>query len=267
MRSCVSFALSSVLVLAAGCQRVEVSYTSDSGGDAPGETTGETGDSGEEGGEGGDNLPTYNCDPGDDLACPDGQKCTPLLVGGKQNVYECVEDDNEHSRYDDCTPAPQTGQDGCEPGTVCLPDGFTSDNGLCLPLCRNDSDCDLALCVPDPFNQVAFCSDHCDPLAPFCGQQKLQCLHTEDRFTCKYGREDDDGGYGEDCDAITDHGCREGFVCLQGEVVLGCESGFCCTNVCDLTEDDTCESPATCNPLEQGAPPGFEHIGACYVPF
>lgn len=260
--------VATTLAWCSGCQRIpgDPFVIDDAGEDDT--ATGE--DDGEETATttgGGSNVPTYNCDPNDEEACPEGEKCTPLEMGGKQNVYDCVEDTLEHGLFEDCEPAPKTGKDGCPAGSVCLGEDFDSENGLCLPMCKSGGDCELALCIGHVFTKVQHCSDHCDPLLPMCGNPKLDCLHTEDRFTCKYATEEDDGSYGEPCDGISDRGCAQGAVCLQGEVVPGCAAGFCCTTVCDLDEPDPCTSPATCNPLEMAAPPGFEHIGACYVPF
>jgi hypothetical protein len=258
------------LFLCAGpsCQRVPVGdFPLEDGDDGEGDGDGDgDGDGGND--TGGSNQPVYHCEPGEEQEdCADGEKCTPLLVGGQQNVYECVPDQPDHATYDDCVPAPLTGQDGCPPGYVCLGDDFQSPSGVCLPLCVSDADCELALCIADAFTDVPFCSDHCDPLLPMCGHDKQDCLRTQDRFTCKYAAEGDVGGQNAPCPGTLDGGCAEGFVCVAGEIVPGCTAGFCCTSVCDLDGSGTCASPATCNPLTDDPPPGFEHIGACFVPF
>jgi hypothetical protein len=249
----------------AGCQRVGTDDFPLGEDDGDGGTRGNESE-GDGDGSGGNPDPVFDCDPNTPSDCPDGEKCTPLAVDGAQNVYECVDDQVTLGPYDDCTPSPADGRDGCPAGWVCLA-SQPGAQGVCLALCVTSSDCDMALCLPDLFTDVPHCSDNCDPLAPYCGHPAQACLHSEDRFTCKFPLEDDVGGHGDPCDAIADRGCAPGNLCVQGEIVPGCASTFCCAGLCDLDGPDPCPSPATCNPVEEDPPPTFEHIGACYVPF
>ncbi len=258
-------------LLLGACQRVPL-------GDLPGDdeqTTSDTGDSAAEvtegqvdgGGGGGNNGPEFECEPGDDDSCSAGQKCTAISNGGAQNLFTCVPDDSTILPDDDCTPAQGTGQDGCPTGHACLTSKPDDVTGRCIPLCRNDDDCEPGACETSPYTLTTFCADSCDPLVPDC-PAGLACRQTDDRFVCGMNiAETDIGVPGDSCDLGLLRGCAENLMCMPYALVAGCAYAACCTDVCDLTlEEDPCPSPSLCgSPFAQPAP-GFESLGACFVP-
>ena len=48
--------------------------------------------------------------------------------------------------------------------------------------------------------------------------------------------------------------------------VIAIRTDNCCTALCDLSGADPCIAPATCVQVLMGPAPGFEDIGACFVP-
>jgi hypothetical protein len=262
-----SAALGGLLPLAA-CQRVptgeipveEASSSGGSSGDV--DVTDSAGDSNGDGGFG----PEFKCEPGDPTSCPEGQKCSALSTGGPQNKFQCVNDDGALLPGDECTPSPGSGQDGCTAGAVCLVGGPEDTLGRCLQGCRNDDDCEPAKCTQSPFSGTTFCAESCDPLASSC-PQGLVCRQADDRFLCGMTIDIDTGLNGDNCDLVSLRGCVENYACMAGATVPGCASPSCCTNTCDLElGDDQCAQPSLCRPLFAKPAPGFEGIGACYVP-
>jgi hypothetical protein len=236
------------------------------------ETNGE-GDGDGEGGDGDGDSDTdndtgsavFNCDPSEDMPCPDGQKCTVLLSGGAP-VYDCVPDDTGLLPFEECTPAPMTGQDQCPDNHVCIAPSPDSQMGLCLQLCTEDEGCDAALCVAPPDSLIPVCAAICDPLAPLCpGAQDCQRVRQRN-FVCQYPRPIDTGSTADPCDIVDDAGCAEGFVCETGDIIPECAGSSCCTALCDVTEPGVCPSPTVCGELDLDPQPGLENVGACYVP-
>ena len=232
----------------------------DDGGTFGGGTWG--GGEGDDDGDGGQ-QPTVDCDPTLVDACGSAGKCTVVENAGTRNHYTCVDDDGTLLPGDPCQPDPTTGIDGCAKGTVCL--GDESGTGTCVALCFQNADCSMGLCLRDAIDQVPFCSAECLPNETSCAEP-LQCRRTDDRFTCQFAREDDDGATGAECESLqSDAGCAEGYVCLSGPVVPGCASSNCCTSVCDQTDASAC-GDLVCGELFTAPAPGFEDVGACFVP-
>jgi len=215
---------------------------------------------------GGSLEPVYNCDPVDQNDCGDDQKCTPLDKYGKQNYYDCVDDDGLYNTFESCEPAKNTGQDRCRAGTVCLAD--YTEQGICVNLCLDDKDCNQGLCIKDPKMGVDYCADECLPFAPAGCLSLLECRRETDRTVCQFATEEDDGITGDECGSrMGDRGCRDGFACLAGSVVTGCQSIRCCARFCDLnSEEPQCSDPDSCNPAFDDPAPPSESVGACYVP-
>jgi hypothetical protein len=215
----------------------------------------------------GQSLPEYRCDPADLSTCADDEKCTAVLQGGLQNLYDCVPKDSLHDLYEACSPAPENGQDACPPSTICAWDTPEGSTGICVPLCVNDGDCAGGSCIENTFNDVPICADSCDPQVPVC-KTGLECRQTNDAFACQFPTEVDIGQETAQCLVEGDRGCSQGYVCEAGQLIPNCASptGFCCTPLCDTEAADTCASPATCNPAFTDPAPGYEWVGACYVP-
>lgn len=269
--------LSSALALAGlavgllACQQIPIedptAATSDSS-DVETSTTGETtSTSGDPTNGGGDPSPEYNCEPADLDSCPEGEKCTALVKGVYQNLYDCVPDDTALDPYSECSPSPINGQDGCPRSTICAPNSGEDSTGICVPLCAKDNECGDGRCIENPYNNVPVCADACDPLVPIC-KGTLECRQTDDSFACQQPTEVDIGTETAQCLSEGDRGCSQAFVCEAGELIPNCASptGLCCTAICDLTGPDTCVAPATCNEAFSSPAPGYEWVGACFVP-
>lgn len=257
-----------VLLLGA-CQRVPLDD-----GDSAAETGGPDTDSDTDGppttgmsGPPPDLNPVYDCEPAEASSCPMGQKCTALSEGGLQNHFKCVPDDGQLPAYEPCVPAPENGQDSCGAGTVCLAYSEQDlSSGRCLPVCRNDTDCDPGLCTTSPFSGTTFCADSCDPAAPLCFPG-LGCRQAKDRFICEMLIEEDVGLEGAACSEANYRGCADTYACLPGALVPNCASAGCCTSTCVVSGDpDQCPSPTLCVGLFAAPAPGFEDVGACFVP-
>jgi hypothetical protein len=258
----------SILLLGA-CQRVPLDDDDGSAGEGPEDSDGDS--------DGGapttgpqepppDFTPVYDCEPNGVPPCPSGQKCTAVSEGGLQNHFKCVPDDGQLPIYEACVPDPDSGQDGCGAGTVCL--AYTEQDllsGKCFPVCRNDSDCEPGLCATSPFSGTTFCADDCDPEAPLC-LPGLGCRPAYDRFICEMILDIDTGLTGADCFPMSARGCADNHACMPNALVPMCNSASCCTTTCNLSEPDPCPSPTLCTALFPAPAPGFEDVGACFVP-
>jgi hypothetical protein len=255
-----------LLSLPLACQSIpnDDSTFVETSGDGDGDSTGDGDTNTTTGSTTTGSEPTVNCDPSDEMSCPDGEKCTVLMMGG-QAVYDCVPDDTGLLPNEPCTPAPMTGQDQCPDGYVCIaPNG--SNAGLCLELCLMDNDCDAGLCTTPPDLQIPVCGAICDPLAPLCPDMQDCQRVRQSNFICQYPRPDDSGTTADNCNIVADSGCAEGYVCETGGVIPDCTEQSCCTALCDLTDPSPCMAPMVCGELPLDPQPGLENLGACYVP-
>ena len=121
------------------------------------------------------------------------------------------------------------------------------------------------MCLSATVGSAPYCADDCSPFEALC-TSPTQCRRNDERFSCRVPRESDVGGGGSPCEQEDDGGCAGGFVCVAGALVPGCTEGNCCAPLCDLEAVDSCGSPATCNQALSAPAPGFETIGACFVP-
>jgi hypothetical protein len=250
-----------------GCQRL-----TDQTGSSSGSASGTSGNDSEGGGtflpdtdsSGGQDTTNdmSECNPATQTGCPAGEKCTATKAGGAV-VYSCVDDTPSKQPEETCTPDLSSGEDGCPAGYVCL--GDVSGSGLCVQLCEVDSNCDQGVCIPDAVESVPYCATECSPFEPSC-PAPLQCRRDGQRFACKFVEEGDVGISGDPCTPVEDGGCGSGYVCVPGALVPGCSSDSCCTNLCDRSGPDPCTSPAICNGILSSPAPGFENVGACFVP-
>lgn len=202
------------------------------------------------------------CNPVAQIGCASDEKCTALISGGEIG-YGCVADSITLDPNDPCSASHESGLDGCPEGFVCLED--EGNNGLCAALCLNGTDCTQAECLDARESDIPYCADDCSPFGSQC-PSPLQCRRNDDRFSCKFIGLNDVGGAGTACGIEDDAGCAPGLVCVPGALIPGCTSDNCCTGLCDTSEGDPCGSPSTCNPILTSAAPGFEDIGACFVP-
>lgn len=250
-----------------GCQRLPGDDEGDEGGPLPPQQTSDgtflppDGDS--EGADAADGTEgTAVCDPVGQTGCQDGQKCTAIVSAGMV-VYTCATASGGLGPGDPCAASPSDGIDGCPAGYACLAD--EAESGVCAPLCEGTSDCTEALCMPARETDIPYCADDCSPFAPSCAAP-LQCRRNGNRFSCLFLGLSDVGGAGAACSVTDDNGCAPGLVCLPGALIPDCTTDNCCSPLCDTSEADPCISPAMCLPILDGAAPGFESIGACFVP-
>lgn len=267
MRPWLALASSVLLVLPLACQRLPSDDDGSSGNDGSSndDTTGfatllppddESGAADEETGA------QAGCDPVDQVGCPAGEKCTAIVSGGEV-LYACAPDTGGLDPQAPCTASPSDGVDGCPAGTACIED--EGGSGLCVGLCQADADCEQGQCSAAQPTNIPFCADDCSPFDAPC-PAPLACRRNGDRFSCLFLGTGDTGGAGSPCGITNDAGCAPGFVCLPGALIPECAADNCCSPVCDAADADTCPAPSTCSPILQGPAPGFENIGACFVP-
>jgi hypothetical protein len=269
MRACLALSVALPFLLSLGCQRLPGDEDDDDDGPSTPDTTGGTfqpGDGTDEGVDGEDEEESEGssslCDPVDQTGCESGQKCTAILTSG-EIVYACAPAPGGLGPEEACAASPTDGLDGCPAGYACLAD--EAEAGLCAPLCESNADCTQGLCVPARETDIPYCADDCSPFEGAC-PPPLQCRRSGDRFSCTFLSLGDVGGPGEPCQVTDDAGCAPGLVCLPGALVPGCSTDNCCTTVCDTSESDPCQAPASCQPVLEGPAPGYENIGACFVP-
>jgi hypothetical protein len=270
MRSLLTFAFAFALALV-GCQRLEEEGPSPTslgeGGGGTGNDDGTTtftpvatgnDDTGEDDGPG----PSSSCDPVAQIGCAAGEKCTAITTS-QGPAFTCVGAAGSTLQpYDACEASPDTGLDACPVGYVCLGSEVA---GTCVPLCNGDPDCDQGVCAEHPDNAIPHCADDCSPFESLC-VGILQCRRADERFACQFPGDADVGGPLAPCSLTNDAGCNESLVCITGALVPGCTEASCCTPVCDATDPDACAAPATCSPVFAAPAPGYETIGACFVP-
>jgi hypothetical protein len=265
MRACLAYFCLVLLALPMGCQRLPGTEEDDDSGPSHDDTTGfatllpgnsddavvdeETGATGV-------------CDPVSQTGCAMGQKCTAIVSGGLV-VYTCAVAPGGLGPNEACMASPADGIDGCPAGYACLAD--EAGAGLCAPLCEGDGDCDQSVCIPARETDIPYCADDCSPFASACAAP-LACRRNGNRFSCTFLAVNDVGGEGDGCAPTDDAGCAPGLVCLPGALIPECAMDNCCTPLCDTTEANPCVSPSSCLPILSGAAPGFESIGACFVP-
>jgi len=250
-----------------GCQRVDGDEANDDGNtpvdtdiDDDGLSGGSLLESGTFSDEDDDGGIEVMCNPVTSMECNDGEKCTVVLQGGAP-TFACVGEAGSTAIGEDCTVSLEDGLDGCTAGSVCLGE----DAGTCRPLCDSPVDCTSALCLEDPIHGVPHCAPDCSPFEPACSSL-LQCRRQHDRFSCVDALPGDVGGTGEPCSLQGDAGCGQGLMCVTGALVPDCATAGCCTPLCDLDGGAGCSAPATCSPALEGPAPGFESVGACFVP-
>lgn len=216
--------------------------------------------------------------------CPSGQKC--IYVENYCSPGNLI--------YSDCVPIPDdpagvgepcriideaSALDDCELGTMCWGVDPDTDEGVCRAFCMGSGWDDLYCTNPDETCAISsqgpgVCVPRCNPLELDCARDEV-CVPFFG-WVCFGASLDEIGGYGDPCQ-LTE--CGAGLICLDPSYMppgLPCEGASgCCTEVCDVTDpagDLQCTGAAegqTCQPWwEEGtAPPGFEHVGACALPW
>lgn len=212
--------------------------------------------------------------------CPVGEKCMPWANDGGfvWNDARCTPIDSAPGQPGDaCTVEGSgvTGIDSCDIGSMCW-NVDEDNNGVCQSLCQgtqNSPLCDnpAEACVPFNDGALPLCVPQCDPLLG-CPDGE-GCYPADGGFVCVPDASGPDlGGYGDACEFV--NACDPGLLCANPAVVPGCVSSGCCTNYCDLSEE---EASADCGGVSEGQEcisafpegmllPGLEDTGICAIP-
>jgi hypothetical protein len=207
--------------------------------------------------------------------CPEGEKCVPWNAGGADGPSDgCAQSRCSRLGPDPRAPGepciaedePWSGIDDCDLGAYCWYVDEITLEGVCVALCEGSdasptcADPALSCFILDD-TAVTACVPPCDPLAPACAPGS----------TCVLAEANDQGpvcvpltlglptGEGTECE--WPNGCGDGFACVGGASVAGCEAPYCCATVCDLDGPVCGDANPQCDPLA-GAPQG---VGACVM--
>ncbi|HET6584658.1 MAG TPA: hypothetical protein VFG69_14465 [Nannocystaceae bacterium] len=148
---------------------------------------------------------------------------------------------------------------------ACVVDGMIGDGEEC----DDDNEVDGDGCSDCWFedgwacaNEPSLCFPACNPLVDDCGAGN-GCYAADPTWACV---PDGSGASGAQSDACMNlNGCDPGLMCVNSDVVTGCEpGGGCCTAVCDVTAP-VCPTGMGCAQFYDvgDAPPGLEDVGVC----
>ncbi len=215
-----------------------------------------------------------------DQDCGEGEKCMPWANdgGGSWNDSRCTPLDSAPGQPGDaCTVEGSgvTGIDSCDVGSMCW-NVDEEGAGVCVSLCNGtqeaplcDNPNDQCIIANDGF--LPLCLPNCDPLLG-CPDGE-GCYPSENGFVCAPDASGPDlGGFGDACEYT--NACDPSLFCAAANAVPGCESAFCCSNYCDLSEP---EPSADCGGVGGGQEcisafpegmviPGYEDVGICALP-
>lgn len=214
--------------------------------------------------------------------CQEGEKCVPWADdgGNSWNATRCVSVMGDGQPGDTCMlfGGEITGLDDCALGSICMRLDDGTDSGTCVPQCTGTAEAPLCaaddrMCIISNEGVLTLCMEECDPTIFEC-PEGLGCypFGTGGEFICWPDFSGDLGTYGDEC--YYGNSCDPGHLCVGAANVPGCESDYCCSEVCDTTGPDpdaTCMGQAggqMCEPFySRGeAPPGLEHVGLCLLP-
>lgn len=208
-------------------------------------------------------------------SCGGGRKCLPW--GSNWSGTRCSNiDDNPDVFGGPCTVEgnPMSGLDSCDEGLMCYHVDPKTLQGTCISMCTGSEDdpmCDpQGMCTM--LGYLAVCEIDCDPLQQDCPND-LGCYPGgQNTWECSRDWSEQGGVTGDPC--ADDDRCDPGHVCLPKDVVSGCRGvEACCAQLCDLSADPLAEcatAGGTCVPWyspPEAAPPGYENVGACAIPF
>ncbi|PRQ06674.1 hypothetical protein ENSA7_35500 [Enhygromyxa salina] len=159
---------------------------------------------------------------------------------------------------------PGSGHDDCELGAICS--WLDEQNvGVCLALCSGSpvapscaDEAVPAICQPCS-GCPSLCIPTCDPLADDCGPG-YACAPNAGNFTCTPAANLGAGVLGDPCEYAVQ--CAEGFACIDGATVPGCEQVGCCSPFCKLSLPE-CPNFMTCEPWFEGREPPVDDVGVC----
>lgn len=234
-----------------------------------------------------DTDPGTTGDPGDDACdpwqqdCPTGQKCAPYttFTGPTFDAFHCIDlapDPQPTGSPCQVTGFPNSGEDDCELGAVCMDADPVTGTGTCVALCQGSPVspvCDAGThCVVFNDGVLNLCLADCDPLLQDCPAGE-ECIHNPaqpDNFICVLDASSAEGQAHDPCDFL--NACDPGLHCSPGQTAVECTPGEygCCTPYCDLSAPNTCPGVGQeCLPLypsNPAIPPALADIGFCGLP-
>jgi hypothetical protein len=215
--------------------------------------------------------------------CPEEHKCMPWdnMGTGSWNATRCTAlHPNPAQVGDECSVEGTgvSGIDNCEAASMCWAVDPETNTGTCVSFCSGteaNPSCDDpgTTCSITNGGALILCLPACDPLAQECPDGQA-CYGVSGSFICAPNAAAPDGGtYGSPCAFL--NVCNPGLFCASPDGVPGCQAAEgCCSEFCSLSDEagaDQCQGAAGgqgCVPwFEEGqALPGFEDIGACFIP-
>lgn len=203
--------------------------------------------------------------------CPAGEKCVPVGEGAGDGwtTTACRPVAMDPAQVGDpCTSegAPDDGHDSCDVGSMCWNVDPSTGVGSCISLCAGseaDPICDDpdTACVSDGSEALAACLPMCFPSDDDCGPGQ-GCYLVGELFACVPVTSDGGAAAGEACEAA--NGCVPGTICINADLVPGCDGIGCCASYCDPTVAGSCGAETICTSLFGGmAPPDVTDVGVC----
>ena len=195
-----------------------------------------------------------------------GTKCFPLSPDAKEVGDTCTVESSGVSGIDDCIE-----------GAMCWDVDPTTLTGVCTAFCIG-SPAEPSCADPNKvcaiYNDgvLIVCLDQCDPLLQDCPEDN-QCLlnNGRDGFICVTdASQEGQGNPGDPCEG--GNACQKGNMCLSAEILPSCTSMYCCSELCDINEPNTCAQMAEgseCLPIwaeGESGPPEWTHVGWCMLP-
>lgn len=218
---------------------------------------------------------TWLCDMFSD-DCPAGEKCQVFDSRGGMSwdSTRCVPISPEPIEPDDvCTFDVLLQVDDCAPGNLCWDPDPVTRVGICKPHCIGSADApscaDEMLVCNTSKDGPALCLPVCDPIAQDC-PVGCACYPFDEDFVCAPDGSGDAGGVLDPCEFL--NACDPGLTCVGGASFPDCAGDVgCCTPYCEVGNDAPCAEIAgtSCERwfIEGMAPPGFEQLGVCTVPW
>ncbi|WAS93684.1 hypothetical protein [Nannocystis punicea] len=205
--------------------------------------------------------------------CPAGEKCAAEgpkpLNSGSITCTPIAPDPDQLGEPCQLLVEGHLGPDTCDIGLYCYDVDPVTQQGTCASLCTGSPDnpsCGAGqVCLN---TNLPMCLTACDPLLGGCAGDDL-CLMLSTGFGCWPDDSQPQHGLFEGCEYLDT--CDNGLFCGNSEGASECDldSAGCCLAYCDVNAPNTCPGVGQqCLPFFSpgDAPPGYEHLGACFLP-
>jgi hypothetical protein len=207
----------------------------------------------------------YERDPVDTFVW-DALGCFPLVANAKEPGDECTVVENGVSGMDDCTK-----------GAMCMGVDEETLQGVCIAMCEGTPAVPACAdtsntCIIANDGVILVCLPQCDPLVQDCAEGEGCYESGTGGFFC-FAQDENaagDAAYGEPC--MTLNYCNAGLICVPAPTVPGCDSEYCCSEICDASEGpEQCAGASDgqeCAPYfpADAAPPNLTDVGVCAIP-